>query len=71
MHKLTFLTDGAGAHPLFNGVQRVVVACLTEPQIDSVAGAVTVRTEGFSASFSGVELRRGQKEIVLTLLPAD
>lgn len=68
---LEALTEGAGAHPLFEGIKRVVIAGLNKLHVETVAGALTVRTDGFSADFSGVEVRRGEKELVLRLLPAD
>ena len=68
---LEAVTYRAGVHPLFNGVQRVVIAGLNKPHVETVEGSCSVQAEGFSADFSRVEVRTVEGKIVLRLLPAD
>jgi hypothetical protein len=65
------LTYGAGDHPLFEGVRRVVVVGLDKPQLETVAAKVSARAEGFRADFSGVEARWSEKQLVLRILTSD
>ena len=50
---LTALTEGAGAHPLFNGVKRVVVAGLGRPTVTKEGGATKVSAAGLGATIRG------------------
>jgi hypothetical protein len=50
---LTALTEGAGAHPLFNGVKRVVVAGLGKPAVTNDGGATKVSAPGLAATIRG------------------
>ncbi|MBN2432326.1 MAG: hypothetical protein JXQ27_12690 [Acidobacteria bacterium] len=53
------LTAGAGAHPLFNGVRRVVVTGLaTEPTVTEEEGTTRVTATGFTATFHCAEVTR-------------
>jgi len=54
------LTVGAGEHPLFNGVRRVVVTGLAEaPHITTDEdGTTRVTATGFTATFHGAEVTR-------------
>ena len=61
------LTDGAGPHPLFNGVDRVEVGGLLEPDVREDGDSVTVRASGFAAEFQGASLRRDARTITIRL----
>ncbi|HYE58058.1 MAG TPA: hypothetical protein VD948_06115, partial [Rhodothermales bacterium] len=63
----TALTEGTGAHPLFNGIGRVVVAGLTRPVVTRDGTAVVVRAAGVEARFTGAEVRERAGEVVVTL----
>ena len=63
------LTEGAGAHPLFNGVARMVVAGLSEPEVREAEGAVAVRAPGFTAEFRGARLVRTGETVTIRLDP--
>lgn len=52
------ITEGAGAHPLFEGVRRVVLSGLGEPDASEADGAVTIRARGLTAEFRGARLER-------------
>jgi hypothetical protein len=58
---LETLTEGAGPHPLFNGVQRCVVVGLREPTFERNGKAVDLRAPGLTMHFDGAEITtRGQ-----------
>ena len=63
------LTEAAGAHPLFNGAQRITVAGLpTEPSINEANGRLTVRAPGFQAEVAGAFAReRPQQTVTIQL----
>lgn len=65
---LESLTEGAGAHPLFNGVRRVTIAGISKPEISTDRDRVTVKAPGFSAQFSNATTRwEGTDTLVITL----
>ena len=62
------LTEGAGAHPLFNGVRRVSIAGMGKPETSTEGGRVTVRAPGVTIQFSNVTVRlEGTETLVITL----
>ena len=63
------LTEGSGLHPLFNGVQRVVLSGLTEPDVSEAEGTVAVRAPGFTAEFRGARLTRTDQTVTIRLDP--
>lgn len=63
------LTEGAGPHPLFNGVQRVVLAGLAEPEVSEVGGTVAVRAPGFRAEFREASFTRSGHVVTIRLRP--
>ena len=63
------LTDGVGPHPLFNGVRRVEVAGLDEPEVRDEGGTVTVRAPGVAATFRGAVLDRRGRTVTVRLAP--
>ncbi|MES1242114.1 MAG: hypothetical protein ABUT39_10880 [Acidobacteriota bacterium] len=58
-------TEGAGPHPLFNGVRRVVVAGLAKPEIATEGGTVTIRGSGFTATFKNAGVRTDGTTVVV------
>jgi hypothetical protein len=65
------LTEAVGPHPLFNGVQRVVIVGLPKPAFETEAGLVSVRAPGFKVDFENASLRRTSTEVFVQLQPAD
>ena len=61
------LTQGAGAHPLFNGVERVEVGGLEEPQIVSTGSAVDISAPGVSAKFKSAKVTTSGSVITILL----
>jgi hypothetical protein len=63
------LTVGSGPHPLFNGVQRVVIAGLAKPEVTIEGEQVTVQVTGFTASFDRAIVHDNGEELVIELKP--
>jgi hypothetical protein len=62
------LTEGAGAHPLFNGVRRLTVTGLAaEPTISESGGKTTITSENLKAEFTGVEVTRSGQTLLVRL----
>ena len=59
---LESLTEGAGAHPLFNGVKKSIVAGLAEPVIERSGKGVDLRAPGLTLHFDAARVTtRGQE----------
>lgn len=64
------LTEGAGPHPLFNGVLSLTVTGLeNEPEVEVIAGDVTITSPDFNAEFMGAGVERQDDRIVVLLPP--
>lgn len=64
-------TVGAGAHPLFNGVQRLSMVGFAAPKVREQADTVTIVAKGVKLSLRGAALRRsGDSLVVLLAKPA-
>ena len=62
------LTEGAGRHPLFNGVRRLTVAGLAaEPSAEESAGGVKLSAENLKAEFRGATLSRAGRTLTVQL----
>ena len=61
------LTEGAGPHPLFNGVVRVVLTGLPAPEVNEAGGAVVVSAPGFTAAFDGAHVVREGRTVTVRL----
>ncbi|MFI5176329.1 MAG: hypothetical protein ACHQKY_15820 [Terriglobia bacterium] len=61
------LTEAAGAHPLFNGIRRLIVTGLDEPKVSVTEGKVTLEASGVKATFTGSVQR--ETNVVRILLP--
>jgi hypothetical protein len=59
------LTDGAGPHPLFQGVRRVELTGLPEPKVSEAGGKVLVDVPGLTLEFAGASFTRNGKEITV------
>lgn len=59
------LTDAVGPHPLFQGVRRVAVAGLGEPEISEADGRVQVRAPGLTLEFRGASVARSGEVITV------
>lgn len=66
---LDAVTEGHGAHPLFNGIDRVEVAGLADPRVEVVGDTVRVITPGLSAEFRGAAVARSGKTVVVRIGP--
>jgi hypothetical protein len=61
-------TEPAGAHPLFNGIRRLVVTGLAgAPQIAGPDSATTVRAPGVEAIVHGARIERSVSRTVVTI----
>jgi hypothetical protein len=64
------LTEGAGEHPLFNGVLRVEIAGLVAPEVEDEAGHVFIKVPGLTLSLRGASVeQRGETVFVELRLP--
>lgn len=63
------LTEGAGPHPLFNGVRRLTIAGLAKPTIETEGGEVTIRAPGCTAHFKSAAAEVNGTEVVVRLHP--
>ena len=63
------LTEGAGPHPLFNGVRRITVAGLSKPEVTTSGDSVVVQAPGFTARLRHASARTEGSEIRLRLTP--
>ncbi len=61
------LTWGLGPHPLFNGVVRVVVAGVAQPQIESDGSWVRIRASGLEARFDNASVTVNGTEVIVHL----
>jgi len=63
------LTDGAGSHPLFQGVRRVVLTGLGEPEVNEAEGKVSVRAPGLTLEFTGASVTRSAEVVTVRVGP--
>jgi hypothetical protein len=61
------LTEGAGSHPLFQGVRRVELTGLAEPELGKADGKVTVRARGLDLEFKGARATQSGETITVRL----
>jgi hypothetical protein len=62
------LTEGAGAHPLFNGLRRLTVTGLdSEPAVAESGGRTTVTADNLKAEFTGAHVTRSDRTILIRL----
>lgn len=62
------LTEGAGEHPLFNGLQRLTVTGLaSEPAVSESGGKTTVNADNLKAEFTGARVTRSGQTLVIRL----
>ncbi|MEO5824396.1 MAG: hypothetical protein ABIR59_00740 [Gemmatimonadales bacterium] len=64
---LDALTSAHGAHPLFNGIDRVEVAGLADPRVEVVGDTLRVKVVGLSAEFLGATVSRSEKTVVVRI----
>jgi len=64
------LTEGAGAHPLFNGVRQLTLAGIAaEPSAQESAGKTTISAPNIKGEFRGARLERAGQTISIILQP--
>lgn len=62
------LTEGAGAHPLFNGLRRLTVTGLaSEPAVAESGGKTTITADNLKAEFTGAHVTRSGQTLVIRL----
>ena len=61
------LTEAVGSHPLFQGVRRVVLTGLVEPQVSEAEGKVNVRAPGLTLEFNGATVTRSDQRVTVRL----
>ncbi|HEX7956684.1 MAG TPA: hypothetical protein VF508_07075, partial [Pyrinomonadaceae bacterium] len=62
------LTEGAGEHPLFNGVRRLTVTGLVaQPAVAESGGVTTITAENLKAQLSKAEVTRSGKTLFVRL----
>jgi len=61
------MIEAAGSHPQFNGVRRVVLTGLAEPELETSSGSVVVRASGVTAGFQGATATRDGNEVIVRL----
>jgi len=62
------LTEGAGEHPLFNGVRRLTVTGLAaEPTVVESGGKTIITAESLKAEFSNAEVTRSGQTLLVRL----
>jgi hypothetical protein len=57
------LTEGAGAHPMFNGVRRVVITGLAEPEVEEDQAQVVVRAPGVTLRLERARVQREDQRL--------
>jgi len=63
------LTDGVGTYPLFQGVRRVELTGLVQPEVSESDGKVSVVAPGVTLEFTGAKLVRNGEVITVRLNP--
>jgi hypothetical protein len=62
------LTEGAGKHPLFEGVRRATITGLSsEPRIEETPGAVKISEKGLTLVLRGARVTRSGQTVTITL----
>lgn len=62
------LTEGAGAHPLFNGLRRLTVTGLSaEPAVSESGGKTTITADNLKAEFNGAHVTRSGRNLLVRL----
>jgi hypothetical protein len=62
------LTEGAGKHPLFEGVRRATITGLpAEPRVDETNGVVKISADGLTLEFRGARVTRSGQTVTVTL----
>ncbi len=66
------LTTPAGEHPFLQGFRKISVSGFSgEPTVVRDGNAITVEAEGLTLSFDGVRVESTDRQIVITVLPAE
>ena len=62
------LTEGAGKHPLFDGVRRATLTGLAaEPRLEETADGVRLATDGVNLDFRGARISRTGHTVTITV----
>ena len=62
------LTEGAGEHPLFNGVRRLTVAGLpAEPSVEESGGKTKITAADLKAEFRSARVSRDARTLTVQL----
>lgn len=64
------LSEGAGTHPLFNGVRQLTLAGIaTEPSVEESEGKTTITADTIKGEFRGARIERAGQTISIILQP--
>ena len=62
------LTEGAGEHPLFNGVRRLTVTGLpAEPSVTVSGGKTNITADNLKAEFTNANVTRSNQTLLVRL----
>lgn len=61
------LSEGAGSHPLFQGVRSLLLTGLEELQVTETGGRIKVQTQGLTLEFTGASIAKSEGAITLRL----
>lgn len=67
----TALTRGVGPHPMFDGLDRLWVTGLTEPEVTTVADTVRIAGDGLELELVGAEVEREGQVTRVRLSPPE
>lgn len=65
----TSLSEGLGAHPLFNGLKRLELTGLTQPVVQETGDVVSVKAEGLDLQFKKAKVATSGETVRVVLLP--
>ena len=63
------LSEGAGTHPLFNGLKRLQLTGLAKPVVQESGGSVSMKAEGLDLQFKKASIATSGETIRIVLLP--
>lgn len=63
------LSEGSGAHPLFNGLKRLQLTGLPKPVVQESGGSVSVKAEGLDLQFKKASVATSGETLRIVLLP--
>lgn len=65
------LTRGVGPHPMFDGIDRIEVTGLPEPEVAASGDTIRIVGPGITMRIVGADVDRGERRVLITLPPPD